>query len=168
MKHWKSCDYFAIRKENRHRQHIAGLECKSLNCSVEELIMSWDLATVAYEPVFVETQTKYYLIKWSKIQPLIETCYLVSVNWSKTLISVISFSRFCELYIESFSYFSICNYLIFALEIHFRDPEFESCIQQRKTTCLLSIRKSLACARASKLTTIDKVNELIFISLALW
>ena len=30
---------------------------------------------------------------------------------------------------------------------------FESCIQQRKTTCLLSIKKSLACARASKLTT---------------
>ena len=34
-----------------------------------------------------------------------------------------------------------------------RHPSFESCIQQRKTTCLLSIRKSLACARASKLTT---------------
>ena len=30
---------------------------------------------------------------------------------------------------------------------------FESCSQQRKTTSLLSIRKSLACARASKLTT---------------
>ena len=30
---------------------------------------------------------------------------------------------------------------------------FESCLQQRKTTCLLSIRISLACARASKLTT---------------
>ena len=30
---------------------------------------------------------------------------------------------------------------------------FESCSQQRKTTCLLSIRISLACARASKLTT---------------
>ena len=29
---------------------------------------------------------------------------------------------------------------------------FESCIQQRMTTCLLSIRKSLARARASKLT----------------
>ena len=34
-----------------------------------------------------------------------------------------------------------------------RSPGFESCSQQRKTTCLLSIRKSLACARASKLTT---------------
>ena len=31
-------------------------------------------------------------------------------------------------------------------------PSFESCIQQRKTTCILSIRKSLACARTSKLT----------------
>ena len=34
-----------------------------------------------------------------------------------------------------------------------RSPGFESCSQQRKTTSLLSIRKSLACARASKLTT---------------
>ena len=34
------------------------------------------------------------------------------------------------------------------------DPDgFESCSQQRKTTSLLSIRMSLACARASKLTT---------------
>ena len=33
------------------------------------------------------------------------------------------------------------------------DPGFESCIQQRKTICLPSIRKSLACARASKLIT---------------
>ena len=32
------------------------------------------------------------------------------------------------------------------------DLGFESCIQQKKTTCLLSIRKSFACARASKLT----------------
>ena len=40
------------------------------------------------------------------------------------------------------------------LEIWFQRPSgLESCIQQRKTTCLLSIRKSLACARASKLTT---------------
>ena len=30
---------------------------------------------------------------------------------------------------------------------------FESCIQQSKTICLLSIGTSLACARASKLTT---------------
>ena len=33
-----------------------------------------------------------------------------------------------------------------------RHSGFESCIQQRKTTCHLSIRKSLACARASKLS----------------
>ena len=33
------------------------------------------------------------------------------------------------------------------------DPGFKSCIQQRNTTCLLSIWISLACARASKLTT---------------
>ena len=34
-----------------------------------------------------------------------------------------------------------------------RDLGFESCIQQREITCLLWIQKSLACARASKLTT---------------
>ena len=39
------------------------------------------------------------------------------------------------------------------MNIRFQRPWFESCIQLRKTTCLLSIRKSLACARASKLTT---------------
>ena len=33
------------------------------------------------------------------------------------------------------------------------EPGFELCIQQRKTTCLLSLRESFACARASKLTT---------------
>ena len=33
------------------------------------------------------------------------------------------------------------------------DPGFQSCILQRNTTCLLSIWISLACARASKLTT---------------
>ena len=37
-----------------------------------------------------------------------------------------------------------------------RPSGFESCLQQRKTTCLLSIRITLACARASKLTTTDK------------
>ena len=38
------------------------------------------------------------------------------------------------------------------VKIRFEDPGFEACFQQRKTTCFLSIRKSLACARASKLT----------------
>ena len=36
-----------------------------------------------------------------------------------------------------------------------RDLGFESCIQQKKTTCLLSIRTLLACAKASKLTTMN-------------
>ena len=44
------------------------------------------------------------------------------------------------------------------------DPDgFESCIQQRKTTCLLSIRISFACARASKLTTTN-----MYIARARW
>ena len=48
---------------------------------------------------------------------------------------------------------SICQRAFSLLEIWFQRPWFESCISQRKTTSLLSIRKSLACARASKLTT---------------
>ena len=49
---------------------------------------------------------------------------------------------------------SVCQQAFSLLKIGFQRPlGFESCSQQRKTTCLLSIRKSLACARASKLTT---------------
>ena len=49
---------------------------------------------------------------------------------------------------------SVCQQAFSLLEIGFQRPSgFESCIRQRKTTCLQSIRKSLACARASKLTT---------------
>ena len=49
---------------------------------------------------------------------------------------------------------SVCQQAFSLLTIGFqRPPGFESCILQRKTTCLLSIRKSLTCARASKLTT---------------
>ena len=47
----------------------------------------------------------------------------------------------------------LCQQAFSLLEIRFQRPWFESCFQQRKTTCLLSIRKSLAFARASKLTT---------------
>ena len=48
----------------------------------------------------------------------------------------------------------VCQQAFSLLKIGFqRPPGFESCSQQRKTTYLLSIRKSLACARASKLTT---------------
>ena len=48
----------------------------------------------------------------------------------------------------------IIIYISFRRRFGVWDPDgFESCIQQRKTTCLLSIRISLACARASKLTT---------------
>ena len=49
---------------------------------------------------------------------------------------------------------SVCQQAFSLLKIGFQRPSgFESRIQQRKTTCLLSIRKSLACARASKWTT---------------
>ena len=49
---------------------------------------------------------------------------------------------------------SVCQQAFSLLKIGFERPSgFESCIQQRKTTCLLSIRKSLACSRALKWTT---------------
>ena len=48
----------------------------------------------------------------------------------------------------------VCEWAFSLLAIRcLRLPRFESCIQQKKTTCLLSIWISLACARASKLTT---------------
>ena len=54
---------------------------------------------------------------------------------------------------------SVCQQAFSLLKIGFQRPRgFESCSQQRKTTCLLSIRKSLACARASKLTTTNLYN----------
>ena len=49
---------------------------------------------------------------------------------------------------------SLCQWAFSLPAIWFQRPSgFESCIQQRKTTCLLSIRKSLTCARASQSTT---------------
>ena len=52
---------------------------------------------------------------------------------------------------------SVCEWVFSLLATRcLRLPRFESCIQQKKTTCLLSIRISLACARSSKLTTTHK------------
>ena len=49
---------------------------------------------------------------------------------------------------------SVCQRAFSLVEIRFqRRSGFETCIQQRKTTCLPSIQKSLACVRASELTT---------------
>ena len=39
------------------------------------------------------------------------------------------------------------------------DPGFQSCIQQKKTSCLLSIRNLLACTRTSKLTTTNMYGQ---------
>ena len=49
---------------------------------------------------------------------------------------------------------SVCEWAFSLLaNRYFETCRFESFIQQRKTTCLLWIRISLVCARASKLTT---------------
>ena len=60
----------------------------------------------------------------------------------------------CWVFVWSSIAQSVCEWTFSLLAIWcLRPPRFESCIQQRKTTCLHSIRKSLACARPSKLTT---------------
>ena len=76
------------------------------------------------------------------------------VRWAECLLIIGTDCR-VRVYLAWFSIAqSVCQQAFSLLEIEFQRPSgFESCIQQRKTTCLLSIRKSLACARASKLTT---------------
>ena len=72
-------------------------------------------------------------VKWAECSFIIGTgCWVQVFTWSLIAQSV------CE---RAFSLL-----VIWCL----RFPSF--CIHQRKTACLLSIRKSLACARASKLT----------------
>ena len=75
------------------------------------------------------------------------------VRWAECLLIIGTGCRVQVLAWSSIAQ-SVCQQASSVLKIGFLRPSgFESCIQQRKTTCLLSIRKSLACARASKLTT---------------
>ena len=75
------------------------------------------------------------------------------VRWAECLLIIGTGCRVQVLAWSSIAQ-SVCQQAFSLLKIGFQRPSgFESCIQQRKTTCLLSIRKSLACARASKLTT---------------
>ena len=76
------------------------------------------------------------VVKWAEYSLTIGTgCWIQVIAWSSLAQPV------CE---WAFSLLAIWC---------LRLPSFEFCIQQRKTTCLLSIRKSLACARAAKLIT---------------
>ena len=75
------------------------------------------------------------------------------VRWAECLLII---GTGCRVQVFAWSSIaqSVCQQAFSLLKIGFQRPSgFESCIQQRKTTCLLSIRKSLACARAPKLTT---------------
>ena len=76
------------------------------------------------------------------------------IRWAECLLIIGTGCR-AQVFLASSSIAqSVCQQASSLLKIGFQRPSgFESCIQQRKTTCLLSIRKSLACARASKLTT---------------
>ena len=75
------------------------------------------------------------------------------VRWAECLLIIGTGCRVQVFSLTSIAQ-SVCQQAFSLLKIGFqRPPGFESCSQQRKTTCLLSIRISLACARASKLTT---------------
>ena len=74
------------------------------------------------------------------------------VEWAECLLII---GTGCRVQVFAWSLIaqSVCQRAFSLLEIRFQRPWFKSCIQQRKTPCLLSFWKSLACARALKLTT---------------
>ena len=75
-------------------------------------------------------------IEWAVCSVIIGTvCWVQILAWSSMTQTV------CE-----WAFSLLTNWCL-------RLPSFESCIQQRKTTCLLTIRKPVVCARTSKLTT---------------
>ena len=81
------------------------------------------------------------------------------VGWAECLLIIGTGCRVQVLAWSSIAQ-SVCQQAFSLLEIGFLRPSgFESCIQQRKTTCPLSIRKSLACARTSKLTTTNYFTQ---------
>ena len=74
------------------------------------------------------------------------------VEWAECLLII---GTGCRVQVFAWSSIaqSVCQQALSLLANRCLRPSgFESCLQQRKTTCLLLIRKSLACARASKLT----------------
>ena len=91
------------------------------------------------------------------------------VRWAECLL-IIGMGCRVQVFALSSIAQSVCQRIFSLLEIGFQRPSgFESCMQQRKTTCLLSIRKSLACARASKLTTTNMcVHVCVHITATRW
>ena len=81
--------------------------------------------------VYLQSQTRKLIgseVKWAECSLIIGTGYWVQVfAWSSIA--------------ESVCVWPFSLLVIWCLRL----PRFESCIQQRKTTCLLSIRKSLRC-----------------------
>ena len=75
-------------------------------------------------------------VRWAECSLIIGTaCWVQVLAWSSIAQAV------CE-----WTFSLLANWCL-------RLPSIESCIQQRKTMCLFSIRKSLVCARALKSTT---------------
>ena len=73
------------------------------------------------------------------------------VKWAEFLL-IIGTGCWVHIFAGSSIAQSVCEWVFSLLTIW---GAHTSCIQQWKTTCLLSIRKSLACARASNLTATD-------------
>ena len=112
--------------------------------------MAWDLT--ANKPIPEPIRTKMSDIVWPTLTYDIHS---LDNHWA-TMFSYLAWSSIAQ---------SVCQRAFSLLEIQFQRPSgFESCIQQRKTTCLLSIRKSLACARASKLTTTNIMKSVFSVS----
>ena len=89
--------------------------------------------------------------------------YLVICRVSEPRVFIPSFSQFFLAWSSIVQ--SVCEWAFSQLTIRcLRRPRFESCIQQRKTTCLLSIRILHTCTRASKWTTNYRKSYLITVT----
>ena len=98
-----------------------------------------------------QQNTAFSLLRFQFVQWLNNTqdcrqckCWVCLLRDIATVLQNYSYCLFCQFVVHIFVKIRTWKANI---------DRFESCFQQRKTACLLSIRKSLACARASKLTT---------------
>ena len=111
---------------------------------------------IAYLCQSIEINNNKYVYRQSRVRKPNGS----GVEWAECLLII---GTGCRVQVFAWSSIaqSVCQRVFGLLELGFLRPSgFEFCIQQRKTTCLLSIRKSLTCARASKLTTTNTYEQL--------
>ena len=117
--------------------------------SADEDNLSLFDSKIAYLCQSIEINNNKYVYRQSQV-PMPNGS---GVRWAECLL-IIGTGCWVQVFAWSSITQSVCQQAFSLLKIGFQRPSgFESCIQQRKTTCLFSIRKSLTCARASKLTT---------------